>query len=117
MVEIGIPLAVAFGIYFIQQIDKDYTHYIIYIIVGVCIIVGLLYFIFRFLDKREERWVDNRKLHNQHITEIKDLKIRIKNQEDSINLLKQDMAMNNKINKLENRISYIEGKKDGNRHK
>ncbi len=97
-IAFGIALTVGLVIYCVEQTEKKYISYIIIGLMGTCITIVLVYYVFRFLDKREERWVNNDSSHKQHVTEIRNLKIEIENQKSSIDRIKQEIAINKLIN-------------------
>ena len=113
IIEVALPLIISMLLFCLQYLGKKYYVQILSISLAIIIIVSLIYFSFRFLDRREKRWEGNKKKHIIFEKEIKDIKNTIKNITRNIEILKRDLNIYGKINKLENDIKIIKGKKDG----
>ena len=103
IITIIIPLATTIILSFSGVLGKEYLNRIILITVGVVLFLLLLYIAFNFLQDRERRWEGNKEVHNGFREKIMKLE---NDNEKILNLLKT----NEKINILEERISYLEGR-------
>jgi len=86
----------------VEIFGKDYLSKILLIGLGFVLLLVLLFFAFKFLEKREIRW-ENMVKNNENITS------KINLMEKEINHLKEVTEFNKKINKLEKSLGYILG--------
>lgn len=102
-ITIGIPLATGIILGSLEVFGKDYVTPIVLIGLGAFICLGIVIFGIRFLEKRELRWIGNKNAHDKFNQEIDKLK-------GEMSEIKSNIKIDTKVNKLESRISYIEGR-------
>ena len=88
----------------IEIYGKGYFEPIWIVVFIVIVIFGLLYVANVFLEKREERWIKNKEEHDLFEGRLSYLE-KVKKE------ILQSQKIYTNINKLENRISYIEGRR------
>ncbi len=99
---VGIPIVTGGILSLLEIFGKSYLKPILMFGIGVILLFTILYFSFKFLEKREERWQEHEKKYDG-------LKDKIEGIEKEINHLKIFVKTNEKINKLEKSLGYILG--------
>jgi len=99
----AIPLAVAGILGFLQVYGKDFLTPILLIGLAILLVFLIIYFAVHFLAIREKRWQDNWKIHKEINDRLNALELQTRD-------LMKDRDINAKINKLQNQISYLEGR-------
>jgi len=102
IITFAIPTITAVMLGLVEIFGKDYLSKILLIGLGFVLLLVLLFFAFKFLEKREIRW-ENMVKNNENITS------KINLMEKEINHLKEVTEFNKKINKLEKSLGYILG--------
>jgi len=103
IITLAIPLVTAIVLGFLQVYGGEYLTPILLIGLGTIMLFALLYFAIRFFEGRERRWIGNKKIHTS-------LKERVTKLEEIIKEIKQKQRTNEKLNILDKRISYMEGR-------
>ncbi|MBI4439567.1 hypothetical protein HY638_01185 [Candidatus Woesearchaeota archaeon] len=103
VITIGIPLITAILLGLLDVFGKSYLTPILLVGLGVFLSLAILYFAIRFLEDRELRWKGNKSSHD-------DFRARLDKLESSLKDFLVQQKTHEKINKLENRISYLEGR-------
>lgn len=102
-ITIGIPLITTIILGLLQIFGKEYATTILFVGIGAGLCFGIVIFGIRFLEKRELRWIGNKKMHDE-------FKIELMRLQKDVQVIGLTIRENEKLNKLENRISYIEGR-------
>ena len=103
IITLVIPLIIAIILGVLEVYGKKYVTPVTLVGVGILILFSLLYFAIRFLEGREKRWKGNKKIHTS-------LKERVTKLEEITKEIEQKQRTNEKLNILDKRISYIEGR-------
>ena len=103
IITLVIPLVTGIVLGFLEVYGEEYLTPILLVGIGTIMLFALLYFAIRFLEGREKRWIGNKKTHEL-------LKERVTKLEETIKEIKQAQTTNEKLNILDKRISYIEGR-------
>lgn len=102
LVTTAIPLLTGVILGFLEIFGRDYITPIILIGLGIFIFLFLIYYAIKFLEDRENRWKRNKREHEKQFN-------RLNIMENDIKEIQSFIKTNEKINKLERRISYLEG--------
>jgi len=105
IITVIIPLVTGIFLTLLEIFGKDYLMRIVLITSSVVIFLSMIYLAIDFLSDRELRWKNNKNAHNELYNQLDELG-------GKVQLILHNQQFNQRFNKLENRISYLEGRNE-----